>query len=184
MTKVKLKDKQKIYFDNDIVSNLLGIENPKYIHTIKTIKQKERSAIHKIWDLHKCGEIIIVTSAETRRELERHPEQYKNQEVKRLEYYTEIKKIPVTSGGKYGQYKYGEGKYGVSPIKEKVASIIPEHKGKEMDVKHIVNFIDDSACQFFVTLERRLLHVRNILFNEFNVRLDKPSEILRKIASC
>lgn len=176
--------KPKIYFDNDIISRLLGIKNPEYVHNIIKLKLIEKNAINKLWNLHKQGKVVIVTSAETRRELERHPEQYKDQEIKRLEYYKEIEKIPVTSGIKYGQYKYGEGKYGVSPIKEKVASIIPEHNGKEMDVKHIVNFIDCRTCQFFVTLDGRILHVKDVLLKKFHVRIEKPSIVLQKISTC
>jgi hypothetical protein len=125
--------------------------------------------------------IVIVTSAETRRELEKHPERYKDQEKERLGYYAMIEKIPVTSGGKYSEYKYNEGKYGVSPNKEEVDQIIPNHDGKEMDVKHIVNFIDDSSMQYFITLEGRLIKLKDILFQRFHIRIELPSKALMEI---
>jgi len=176
--------KLKIYFDNNIISDLPGIKNLKYAPLIKDLKPIEKNAINKLWDLHDQGKITIVVSPETRIELEKHPKKYKIQAIKRLEYYNKSEKIPVTSGGKYGQYKYGECKYGVSPIKEKVASIIPEHNGKEMDIKHMVNFIDSHACQFFVTLDGRILHVKDVLLKKFHVRIEKPSIVLQKISTC
>ena len=175
--------KPKIYFDNCVISRLLGINNPEYANTEICLKESERDAIKRLWELFKEKKILITTSAETRRELERHTEKYKDQEIKRLEYYSETLKIPVTSGGKYGQYKHGEGKYGVSPNMENVAQIIQDHEGKDMDVKHLVNFIDDSTCQYFVTLDRHLLCAKKVFFQKFSARIECPSITLKEIVA-
>lgn len=164
-----------------MVSRLLGINNPEYAYTEIRLKKPERDAIKRLWELFKGEKILIVTSPETERELKGHPERYKDQEIKRLEYYSEIPIIPVTSGGKYGQYKYGEVICGESPNVKEVAQIIPNHKGKDMDVKHIVNIIDDSSMQYFITLEGRLLNLKDILFQRFHIRIELPSKALMEI---